>query len=394
MPSKISYSILLHYSEIALKLNNRKYFERIFIDNIKLHIQGLEYSEIKLISARVFIHNINFNQWNQYKNRLKKLMGLQHATLMIQTNNDLNDIKASANQLIRNKDFSSFRITTKRNNKKFKYDSTEVNIQIGDYVQKISKKPVNLNYPDLNIIIELLPSKTYVGYDRVKGFSGLPSGSQEKAISLISSGIDSPVASFEMIKRGINLDYIHFHSFPAINKQSIENVKKLLEILTKYQLESTLYLVPLLDIQQKIMELIPDKYWVIFFRRFMIYITNIIGLKNQSVALITGDSVGQVASQTLSNIRAISDVSDLPILRPLAGMNKENIINRAKEIGTYDISILPYEDCCSFFVPPHPETKAKMHQIDRLDSKLDLTDLVNKVIIDTEKINMNFGDSL
>ena len=276
----------------------------------------------------------------------------------------------------------------------FDSDSNEVNITIGDYVQKLSKKPVNLNYPDLNIIIEILTNNTYIGYDRVNGFSGLPSGSQEKAISLISSGIDSPVASFEMIKRGINLDYIHFHSFPAINKQSIDNVKKILETLTKYQLKSTLYLVPLLDIQQKIMELIPDKYWVIFFRRFMIYIANIIGLKNKSVALVTGDSVGQVASQTLSNIRAISDVSVLPILRPLAGMNKENIVNRAKEIKTYDISILPYEDCCSFFVPPHPETKAKMEQIDRLDNKLNLTDLVNKAIKDTEKINMIYGDSL
>ena len=378
MPSQNSYSILLHYSEIALKLNNRKYFESIFIYNIKSHIKGLEYSEVKLISARVFIHNINFNQWHQYKIRLKKIMGLQHATLVIKTSND----------------FNSFRITTKRNNKKFKYNSNEVNIEIGDYVRKISKKSVKLNNPDLNIIIEILASNTYVGYDRVNGFSGLPTGSQEKAISLISSGIDSPVSSFEMIKRGIRLDYIHFHSYPAINKQSIDNVKKLLEILTKYQLKSTLYLVPLLDIQQKIMELIPDKYWVIFFRRFMIHIANIIGLKNKSVALVTGDSVGQVASQTLSNIRAISDVSTLPILRPLAGMNKENIVNRAKEINTYEISILPYEDCCSFFVPPHPETKAKIEQIDRLDSKLDLTDLVNKAVKDTEKINMNFGDSL
>jgi thiamine biosynthesis protein ThiI len=126
----------------------------------------------------------------------------------------------------------------------------------------------------------------------------------------------------------------------------------------------------------------------------MIHIANIVGLKNKSVALVTGDSVGQVASQTLSNIRAISDVSTLPILRPLAGMNKENIVNRAKEIKTYEISILPYEDCCSFFVPQHPETKAKIEQIDRLDSKLDLADLVNKAVKDTEKINMNFGDSL
>ena len=392
MSSKFNYSILLHYSEIALKLNNRKYFEKIFIKNIKHHIQNLQHSEIKLVAARVFIHNIDLKQWDKYKNRLKKLMGLQHATLMIKANNDLNDIKQSAFQLTKNKDFSSFRITTKRNNKKFKYNSNEISIKIGNYVQKKCEKPVNLNYPDLNIIIEVLNDNTYVGYDRVNGFSGLPSGSQEKAISLISSGIDSPVASFEMIKRGINLDYIHFHSFPAINKQSIDNVKKLLEILTKYQLKSTLYLVPLLDIQQKIMELIPDKYWVIFFRRFMIHIANFIGFKNESVALVTGDSVGQVASQTLSNIRAISDASDLPILRPLAGMNKENIINRAKEIGTYDISILPYEDCCSFFVPPHPETKAKMNQVNSLNSKLDLNDLVDKAIKNTEKINITYGE--
>ena len=140
------------------------------------------------------------------------------------------------------------------------------------------------------------------------------------------------------------------------------------------------------------MELIPDKYWVLFFRRFMVYIANIIGQKNKSVALVTGDSVGQVASQTLSNLRAISDASDLPILRPLAGMNKENIVNRAKEIRTYEISILPYEDCCSFFVPAHPETKAKMNQIYELHNKLDLDELVNEAIENTKEIKMNYGE--
>ena len=162
MPSKYVYSILLHYSEIALKLKNRKYFERIFIKNIILHIKGLEYSEIKLISARVFIHNINFDEWDEYKKRLKNLMGLQHATLMIKTDNDLNEIKLSANQLIKNNDFSSFRITTKRNNKKYKYNSNEVSIEVGDYVQKISKKPVNLNYPDLLYLDQTLAHKEKV----------------------------------------------------------------------------------------------------------------------------------------------------------------------------------------------------------------------------------------
>ena len=390
MSNKPSYSILLHYSEIALKLNNRSYFENIFIKNIKIHIQGLDYSKIELKAARVFIHNVRFSDWDKFKERLKNIMGLQHATLMIKSKTDLNEIKISSKALIKDKAFDSFRITTKRNDKTFLYDSNEINKEIGAHVQKISGSQVSLKHYSINIIIELLKEKTYIGYERIQGFSGLPARCQEKALSLISSGIDSPVASFELIKRGVKLDFIHFHSYPAINKQSIENVKDILNILTKYQLQTTLYLVPLLSIQQKIMEVIPDKYWVIFFRRAMIRIANIIATKIDAVALVTGDSVGQVASQTLSNLRAVSDTSNLPILRPLSGMNKEDIINKAKLIQTYDISVLPYEDCCSFFVPKHPETKAKMGDINKQDNKLNLDDLLAEVISNIEEIKMNY----
>ena len=222
----------------------------------------------------------------------------------------------------------------------------------------------------------------------------MPANCQEKALSLISSGIDSPVASFNMIKRGVTLDYIHFHSYPAINKQSINNVKKILNVLSKYQLKSNLYLVPLLKIQQKIMEVVPDKYWVIFFRKYMIKIANDIAIKNNAVALITGDSIGQVASQTLSNIYAISNDSILPIIRPLSGLNKEEIINQANQIGTYEISIEPYEDCCSYFVPPHPETKAKIEQVNQITKKLDLEQLYNEVISDIETLKFKYiGDA-
>ncbi len=388
-----TYTILIHYSEIALKKNNRSFFEKIFINNIKKHLKNLSFSNIKLSAARVFINNVDWNKWEDYSRRLNNVMGLKNATLMMEVDTNLESLKLASIDLVKEKKFINFRITTKRHHKQLKFNSQDANLLIGACVQKETNKPVNLNNPDLNIIIELLKNKSYIGFEKINGYSGLPAHCQEKAISLISSGIDSPVASFEMIKRGVNLSYIHFHSFPAVNQQSIDNVKIILEILTKYQLKSTLFLVPLLEIQQQIMAVIPDKYWVIFFRKYMVKIANNIANKIGAVALITGDSIGQVASQTLSNIRAIQESSELPIIRPLSGSNKEEIINKAKNIGTYNISIEPYEDCCSFFVPPHPETKAKLNQVHALENSLELDKVYKQTIDKIEQIEFEYlGD--
>ena len=387
------FTILIHYSEIGLKKNNRHYFERKFIQNISKHLKSLKHKRIRLISARILVENVDPNDWDLFKERLSNVMGLSSAILMIETKNDLSEMKVAIDYLIKDKIFDSFRVTTKRHYKEFSQTSIEVNVDLGAYIQNQTKKKVKLSNADLNIIIEILKDKTYVGYNRVVGFSGLPSGSQEKAISLLSSGIDSPVASFEMIKRGVNLSFMHFHSYPAVNKQSIDNVKELVKVLTQYQLKSTLYCVPLLDVQEKIMQSVPDKFWVIFFRRVMLEIANMFAQKTKHVAIITGDSIGQVASQTLSNIRAISEVSSLPIIRPLSGMNKNDIINRAKDIGTYDISVKPYQDCCSYFVPIHPETKAKMDEVLAIDSKLDLQKEYDAVFNNIEKYTIEFlGD--
>jgi len=378
------YLIVIHYSEIALKGNNRKFFENLLINNIRKHISHLKHSSITHHESRILVNDIVINDWEFFKNCLSNVMGLKNFILMIKCKSDIEALKSAAVQLIGKKNFKNFRITARRNYKKLTFTSQDANIIVGEFVQKKFKKPVNLNHPDLNIHLELLKDFSLIGSEKINGFSGLPANCQEKALSLISSGIDSPVASFEMIKRGVIVDYIHFHSYPAINKQSISNVKKILNVLSNHQLKSTLYLAPLLSIQEKIMEIIPDKYWVIFFRRYMIKIANDIALKNRYVALITGDSIGQVASQTLSNIRAISDVSDLPIIRPLSGLNKEDIVNKAEIISTYNISIEPYEDCCSFFVPPHPETKAKMDIINRLDKTLKIDEIYNKTLKNIE----------
>ena len=384
------YTILIHYSEIALKKNNRSYFEKIFINNIKNHLKNLPFLNIKLFAARVFINKINPDRWKEYSERLNNVMGLKNATLMIEVETNLENIKCASLNILKEKKFINFRITTKRHHKQLDFNSQDTNILIGECIQRETKKPVNLNNPDMNIIIELLKDKSYIGVERLNGYSGLPAHCQEKAVSLISSGIDSPVASFEMIKRGVNLSYIHFHSFPAVNQQSIDNVKKILNVVTKYQLNSSLFLVPLLEIQQAIMQTIPDKYWVIFFRRYMVKIANDIAKKIGAIVLITGDSIGQVASQPLSNIRAIQEISELPIIRPLAGNNKEDIVNKAKDIGTYSISIEPYEDCCSFFVPPHPETKAKLNQVQSLQDSLDFDDIYKETLNKIEELEFKY----
>ena len=391
MPKKSSeYVILIHYSEIALKKNNRSFFERKFIENIIKHLEGLSYSKVRKISSRIFVEGIDPNKWKLFRYRLRNIMGLKNAILMIKSDNSLSAMQCAIDKLIKKCRYDSFRISTKRHFKEFDKTSQEVNMLLGEYVLRKTKVSVNLSNPDLNIIIEILKDKTYVGINKIIGFSGLPARSQEKAFSLISSGIDSPVASFEMIKRGVNLNFIHFHSAPAVSRQSIDNVKKLINVLLDYQLECQLYIVSLLEIQQKIMEQVKDKFWVIFFRRSMINIANQIAMKNKGVALVTGDSVGQVASQTLSNIRAISDIGTLPILRPLSGMNKEDIINRARDIGTYEISIEPYDDCCSFFVPKHPETKANMFDIKIIEDSLDLKQEHENAINQLEKLHFKY----
>ena len=392
MPSTSStFSILIHYSEIGLKKNNRSYFERLFIRNISNHIYGLKHKRIRLISARVLIENINANDWDLFKIRLNNVMGLSSAMLVIESKSEYLSIQNKVNILVKDKDFSSFRVTTKRHAKSFSKTSIQTNIDLGSYIQSKTNKAVKLSGAELNIIIEILREKSYIGCDKIVGFSGLPTRSQEKALSLISSGIDSPVASFEMIKRGVNVSFLHFHSYPSTSKQSIDNVKQLVEILTKYQLESVLYCIPLLDIQEKIMSIIPDKFWVIFFRRAMLKIANIFALQNKQLAIITGDSIGQVASQTISNIRAVSEISDLPVLRPLAGMNKDEIIAKAKNIDTYNISIKPDQDCCSYFVPAHPETKAKLYEVLRLDTKLNLDSDYQDALSKVEKFIIKFS---
>ncbi len=215
---------------------------------------------------------------------------------------------------------------------------------------------------------------------------GLPSGTSGKILSLISSGFDSPVAAWHLMKRGARVDFIHFHSYPRTGKESINNVKNIVQILNRYQTASDLYLVPLLDIQREIFSKCEGKYRILLYRRFMMRIAERVASDIRAGALVTGESLGQVASQTLENIRVTDNSVSLPVFRPLIGMDKVEIINGAKKIGTYEISSQPYEDCCSLFTPRHPATKARLQDIEFEESKLDVKKLIQEAIKKIEKV--------
>ena len=369
------FCILIHYHEISLKGKNRSWFERQLIKNIKRQLLGLPYTKVNLTAARIFCFGIDKSIWNNYARRLQKVMGIKHAILMAQVKSEIDKMQIVAATQLEGLEFSSFRVSARRQYKESHLSSQEINEVVGRYIQSIYLKPVKLKNADVDIIIELVKGMAYIGYKRIHGFGGLPVKTSEQAVSMISSGIDSPVASFEMLKRGVDLTYVHFHSAPATSRQSIQNVEEILMVLAGYQIRCPLYMVPLLDIQQKIMAEAPNKLWVILFRRAMIRLASIIAEQLDVPALISGESVGQVASQTLSNIRATADAGDRPILRPLAGLNKEDIVRLAEKIGTYEISIEPYDDCCSFFVPIHPETKADLEIVRQTESNIEFGDL-------------------
>ena len=368
------HCILIHYDEIAIKLGNRSWFEKKLVRNIKNKIKSFKYSTIHNFCGRIFINDINQNDQQQFFKALKDVMGISSIHLMVNTNTSIESIEEESIKAVKNypSDFKTFKILTKRQNKSFSKTSQELNTIIGEAVRVKFNKNVKLKNPDLELRIEIIDDMALIGVQKIQGYGGLPVGTGEKALSLISSGIDSPVASFKMLKRGVQLSYIHFHSSPATGDESIHNVKKIISELSRFQSSTQLFLVPFLDIQKEIMKVSPNKYWIILFRRAMMKVASDIANKNGFKALVTGENVGQVASQTLSNINAISEKAEAPILRPLIGYNKKDIINLAVDIGTYDISILPYEDCCGFFVPKHPETKANLEIIQDVEKRIEI----------------------
>ncbi len=388
-------TIICHYAEIGIKGGNRHYFEKILAKNIKEKLAKElpnNFKSIQRISGRILIKLTSKEiktSLTAYRLLLTTCFGIANFSFAYESEQDIKTLKKDCWELIKNKKFKTFRITAQRSQKKFPLTSEEINREIGAYIVEKSGKKVNLNNSDINCFIEIVEKRAFIYLKKIKGPGGMPVGANGKALTLLSGGIDSPVAAYYALKRGVKTDFIHFHSMPYTSPASIKKVKDLARTLNKFQLTTKIYLVPLADIQEKIVSETPEKLRIILYRRMMLRLTENIARDKNYLALYTGESVGQVASQTLENINATEDAIKLPILRPLIGFDKEDIIEKAKEIGTYETSILPHEDCCTRFVPRHPETKANLREVYAAEKKLNIEKMTKEAAenIKTEIIN-------
>lgn len=374
--------IICHYHEIGLKGKNRKFFEEKLVENIKKTLPKGAFEFVKRISGRIIVklNEKGVKKEKEIKKVLKNVLGMVYFAFAVECKQEILSIKKKALEILRKKRTKSFRVSTKRSKKEFPLTSQQINEKVGEFIVKKLKKKVNLDKPGTTCFIEIVEKYAFLYTAKIKGYGGLPVGVSAKAVVLISGGIDSPVASFLAMKRGIKVIFVHFHSAPYTNKASIEKVKRIVGLLNKFQFKSKLYLIPFASIQKEILLKVPSSLRIILYRRFMMRLAQKVAQKEKAQTLITGDSVGQVASQTLENIKVISQAVTFPILRPLICQNKEEIITLAKKIGTFDISILPHQDCCARFLPAHPETKARLKEVELAEKKLNVKNLVEKAL--------------
>ena len=377
--------ILCHYGEIGLKGKNRGYFEKKLQENLRSTLQRFSpetFSSIGRMFGRLIIR-LNENGQNELasvKSALKNVCGMVYCAPAISAKQDKETIIKLSVELMSVGGYDSFRVTTRRTDKNFPVSKLKMNEDVGAAILEATGKKVNLKQPDKTCYIDIVDGKAFLYTERIQGQGGLPVGVSGKVMSMLSGGIDSPVASYYIMKRGAAVSFIHFHSVPFTNEASIEKVREMIEKLQVFQQRISLHLVELAPIQKEVMVLTSEKYRIILYRRFMVRIAEKLAKKQRAVALLTGDSLGQVASQTLENMRVIEEAISMPLLRPLIGFDKLEIINKARAIDTYDISILPDQDCCALFVPKHPATKARLKDILSEEKKLKVDEMVQQAV--------------
>ena len=383
--------IIIHYGEIALKKGNRGFFEARLRESIQKALRGIPGGNVKMDFGRFILSLPSHSPIEEITGRLKNVIGIAHFSVAHFGDSNIEILREQIYEKLEKVRFDSFKIATRRADKQYPLTSVQVNQIVGERIFTGLNKSVDLHNPELTCNIEIFNKQVFYYFDRNEGIRGLPIGSSGRVVSLLSSGIDSPVASFRMMTRGCRIIFVHFHSFPFTDKSSYHNAIRLANQLTKYQYNSRLYLVPLVKVQEAIIMQAPAKLRLILYRRMMLRIAELIARKERAKALVTGESLGQVASQTLDNIAAISDVVTVPVLRPLIGVDKEWIIEQAKGIDTFAVSTEPYDDCCSYLVPKNPETHAKLEAVQDTESNIEnWQELIREAVKEAEIKKMEF----
>ena len=385
--------ILAKYGEIILKGGNRVKFENILLNNIRNSLKNVAEFEMRLAQATVYIDVLDSEKIDLVVERLSKIFGLVAITKAAVADKDIEDIKRVSKEYLEPdfRDGLSFKVEAKRSDKQFPLKSPEICFEVGGFLDdEYPNVRVDVHNPDINVRVEVRDFGAYVYRmeNKIQGQGGMPIGTGSKATLLLSGGIDSPVAGHMISKRGVTIDAVNFFSFPYTSERAKEKVIELASILAQYTSKINLYIVPFTEIQLQIRDNCPEEHMTLIMRRFMMRISERIARRNKSSALVTGESVGQVASQTLAALDVTNSVVDMPILQPLIGMDKNEIIERSREIGAFETSILPYEDCCTVFTPKHPTTNPARANIERTESRLDVEALIEKALSGVERIEV------
>ena len=374
-------SVIVHYHEIALKGRNRPWFVERLVSNIRTATADLRGVKVRALMGRIELQHASDDDWAEVRERLARLPGIANFSRAVRTRCDIDAIADTVLGGLIDREPESFRVVAKRADKRFPLTSPQIERELGGRIKSARGWRVDLERPELTVGVEILNKDEAFCYVRKEpGDGGLPSGVSGRVACLLSGGIDSPVAAYRMIKRGCRVRLIHFHSYPILSHTSQEKVAEIAERLTRRQLETRLYIVAFGDIQRTVVLAVPPPLRVVVYRRLMLQIAERIGRASGAGALVTGEALGQVASQTLDNMAVIDSVATMPVLRPLVGMDKDEIVQEARRLGTYQVSIVPDEDCCTLFTPKHPATRAGMRQAEAAEAALPVQALVETAV--------------
>jgi thiamine biosynthesis protein ThiI len=368
-------NVILRYHEIALKGRNRPFFvERLAVNGRRL-LADLG-GKVHVMAGRLRVELPDDVRWEEAERRLRDLFGVANFSRAHETPLDMAALQREATAAVAARGASSFRVTTRRSFKGFPLNSPQIDRELGAAIHMGTGIPVSLEHPEVTVYVEVLGDRILYSFERQAGAGGFPVGSSGRVVALLSGGIDSPVAAWRMMKRGCTVFPVHFHAFPLQDRTTIDKVTELARILTRYQLRLRLLLVPFAEVQQTIVAACPAPLRVVLYRRFMVRIADVLAARQRARGLVTGESLGQVASQTLDNMNVIDEAAQGLVLRPLVGMDKEEITQQARRVGTFEVSTLPDQDCCQLFVPKSPSTGATLEEVRRAESVLDVPGLV------------------
>jgi thiamine biosynthesis protein ThiI len=373
-------SIVVHYQELALKGKNRPWFLGKLVRNLRRALSDLDVKNVRALMGRIEVVLGPEAVPGEVSDRISRVFGIANFSYAGSSVLDLDAIAKAILADLGDRTCTSFRVSARRADKRFPMTSPEIEREVGGRIKEARGWTVNLDEPELVIHVELLTDQAFYFFGKERGAGGLPTGTAGRVACLLSGGIDSPVAAHRMMKRGCTVTFVHFHSYPILSRASQEKARQLVTLLTRWQQRSRLYLVAFGEIQQQVVLAVPGPMRVVVYRRLMMRIAEAIARARGAQALVTGEVVGQVASQTLENLAVIGSVATLPIFRPLIGMDKDEITAEAIRIGTYPISIVPDQDCCTLFTPRNPLTRARLDEIEAAERSLPIDDLVARAV--------------